>query len=322
MLEQTQLSKLEIGDRLNHFVIVSKFEIKTTKTNKPYLNLELRDKSATLPAKVWDNFEGIKNQIDEGSIVKVEGIIEEFSGSRQIKIKNIKPVGENESVIHEDFLPKSSRDIDTMLKELNDRVNKIENPYLKKLVQTILTGDNFLKFSKVPAGKSWHHSYIHGLLEHTLEIIKICDLMCDFHSRINRDLLICGALLHDFGKVEELTFEKTFDYTTKGRLVGHIVLAAIKVEKHISAIENFPDDLKDQLIHLILSHQGKLEFASPVEPKTLEAIVLYHADELSAKANAYLNAIKEDEINNNEWTRFLPLANTSLFIPNSDSEKI
>ena len=321
MLEQTKLSKLEIGDRINHFVIVSKFEVKTTKTNKPYLNLELRDKSAALPAKVWDDFEEIKNQITEGSIVKVEGLIEEFSGSRQIKINNISPVKDDAPVKHEDFLPKSSRNIDTMLNELNDRVNKIENVYLKKLVQSILTGDNFLKFSKVPAGKSWHHSYIHGLLEHTLEIMKICDLMCDFHSRINRDLLICGALLHDFGKIEELTFEKTFDYTTKGRLVGHIVLAAIKTEKSISAIENFPDELKDQLIHLILSHQGKLEFASPVEPKTLEAIVLYHADELSAKANAYLNAILEDEINNIEWTRFLPLANTSLYIPKSDSEK-
>ena len=320
MLDQIELSALNIGDKINHYFIVNKFDSKTTKTNKPFIDLELRDASAALSAKVWDNVDFVKTKIKLGSIVKVTGRIGEYMGTPQIDIDKILPAGESDDVMPEDFLPKSQRNLDEMLHELNNRVNKIENPHLKKLIQITLTGENFVKYTKVPAGKSWHHSYIHGLLEHTLEIIKICDLMCEFHERINRDLLVCGALLHDFGKVEELSFQPTFEYTTKGKLVGHIVMAVIIVEKNISTIDGFPEDLKNQLIHLILSHQGKLEFASPVEPKTLEAIVLYHADELSAKTNAYLNAIKEDENKNSEWTRYLPLVNTSLYIPPQSGE--
>jgi 3'-5' exoribonuclease len=142
--------------------------------------------------------------------------------------------------------------------------------------------------------------------------------MCNIHPEVNRDLLICGALLHDFGKTDELTYETVFDYSDKGKFIGHIVLSAIEVEKDISSIPDFPEDLKNQLIHLILSHQGKLEFASPVEPKTLEAIVLYQADELSAKTNAYKSAIEADKNKSGNWTRFLTLANTSLYIPNEN----
>jgi 3'-5' exoribonuclease len=177
----------------------------------------------------------------------------------------------------------------------------------------------------VPAGKSWHHSYIGGLLEHTLEIVKICDLICNIHNEVNRDLLISGAILHDYGKTAELTADIVFDYTDKGKLIGHIVFAAIEIEKAAEKIASFPEDLKDQLIHIVLSHQGKLEYASPVEPKTLEAIILYQADELSAKTNAYKYAIKADEKTDGNWTRYLPLAGTSLFIPSdleeSDLEK-
>ena len=174
MLDQTELSNLKFGDELNHFFIVAKFEIKLTKTNKSYLHLELRDSSALLPAKVWNNFDHLKEQIGEGSIAKVIGLIEEFSGAPQIKINKIIPALDVDNVKHEDFLPKSVRDIDTMLQELNDRVNQIEQPQLKELIKITLTGENFSKFSKAPAGKAWHHAYIHGLLEHTLEIIKIC----------------------------------------------------------------------------------------------------------------------------------------------------
>jgi len=319
MINQKELSTLKIGDKLNHFFVVNKFEIRSTKANKPYIDLELRDSSSALSAKIWDNVDSLKNQIAAGTVVKIKGSIGDYLGAPQINIDTIIPASDTDNVNTEDFLPKSLRNLDIMLSELNDRVNEIRNPYLKELIKVTLTGENFTKYSKAPAGKSWHHSYIHGLLEHTLEIIKICDLVCSFHDRIDRDLLVCGALLHDFGKIEELTFDTNFDYTTKGKLIGHIVLAAMKVEKNINTIENFPEDLKDQLIHLILSHQGKLEYASPVEPKTLEAIVLYHADELSAKTNAYLNAIKENDNTENNWTRFLPLANTSLFCPQNNS---
>ncbi|MBN1299878.1 MAG: HD domain-containing protein [Melioribacteraceae bacterium] len=315
MLHQTGLGKLGVGENVNHFLLVSKMEMKTARNNKNYLSMELRDQSLSLQAKMWDNFDDVVNTISEGDIVKVEGKIDEYQGLLQIKINNINKAAGLDSVSMHDFLPKSDYDPDAMIKSLNKQIDSIENSYLRNLLRNVLKGDKLEKFTTVPAGKSWHHSYIHGLLEHTLEIIQICDLIAKFHKEVNRDLLISGAVLHDFGKTEELKIDSSFDYTDKGRLIGHIVIAANIVEKEIEKIDGFPENLKIQLIHLILSHQGKLEFASPVEPKTLEAIILYHADELSAKANAYKNAIKSDEFRTGNWTKYLPLANTALYIP-------
>jgi len=313
MTEQKELNELKTGDEINHFLLLNKIELKTTRNNKEYLNLELRDKSMVVPAKMWDDFNSLANSAKEGSIVKIKGTLEEFNNQPQIRIVKIRLSQDSDNVSHEDFLPKSSRPLNDMVTELKNRIEVIQNEHLKSLLNQILTGDTFEKYISVPAGKSWHHSYLHGLLEHTLEIVKICDLMCSIHSELNRDLLITGALLHDFGKTEELSYETGFDYTDEGRLLGHIVIAALKIDEVIDNISNFPKDLKTQLIHLILSHQGKLEYASPVEPKTLEAIVLYHADELSAKTNAYKLAIYSEQNKEGNWTKFLQLAGTALY---------
>ncbi len=313
MLSQTDIITLNKGDAVDHFLIVRKCELRMSKTNKQYLALELADRSQAVNSNMFDGFEEIYSKVKSGDIVKVKGTIDDYQGSPQIKVKSIKPAKFSDDVSAMDFLAKSQRDFDEMKKEFFDRVDKISNPKLRTLVKNIFTEDNFLKYSSAPAGKSWHHSYIGGLLEHTLEIIKICDLMCDFHSELNRDLLICGAMLHDFGKIEELSFETGFEYTDKGKLIGHIVIAAMLVEEKMKEIKDFPEDLKNCLIHLILSHQGKLEHASPVVPKTVEAIALYHADELSAKVNAYKNAIATELKSESKWTRFLNLAETDLY---------
>ncbi|MHB8931040.1 MAG: 3'-5' exoribonuclease YhaM family protein [Melioribacteraceae bacterium] len=322
MLDQKALNEYSTGDELLIFLIVSKCEVKTSKNGKLFLNLELRDKSTALPSKVWDNAEEYAKKLKEGTVVKVAGQIEDFNGAPQIKIDKIRPAQESDNVIPEDFLPRSRRSINEMMEELNQVIDSVKNQHLNKLLRIILSGDNLDKYSRTPAGKGWHHAYIHGLLEHTLEIVRICKLMCSIHSDLNHDLLISGALLHDFGKTEELTYDSVFDYSDKGKLIGHIMIGALTVEKTASSIPNFPEELKTHLIHLVLSHQGKLEFASPVEPKTLEAIALYQADELSAKTNAYKYAIEADKNKGGRWTRFLPLAETSLFIPENNLDKV
>jgi 3'-5' exoribonuclease len=204
-------------------------------------------------------------------------------------------------------------------------MEKIENSDLKNLIKNIFSEERFAKYTTVPAGKMWHHGYISGLIEHTLEIIRICDLMCDIHPQINRDLLVCGAMLHDFGKIEELSFEPVFEYTDKGKLLGHIVIASMIVNDEINKISDFPENLKNNLLHLILSHQGKLEYASPVVPKTLEAITLYQADELSAKVNAYKNVIANEIKPGSNWTKFISLAGTDIhshgLVNKSDNDK-
>ncbi len=137
--------------------------------------------------------------------------------------------------------------------------------------------------------------------------------MCEFHPELNKDLLIAGAMLHDIGKIEELSYDSAFEYTDKGKLLGHIVIASNLVLDEIKKNPDFPQQLENNLIHLILSHQGKLEHASPVIPKTAEAIALYQADELSAKVNAYKNVINTEGKAGSNWTRFIQLANTDLF---------
>lgn len=315
MAKNIDLNSLTIGSKIEHFFIISKIETKTTRNNKTYLDLLLKDKMVSLPAKLWDNYSDIQSSSKEGDIVKVAASIDEFNGQRQLNISKIRLAVESDNVSPDDFLPKSHRELEEMKEELRIVINSFQNEYLKKVIIKLLEGDRFDLYSRVPAGKAWHHSYIHGLLEHTLEIIKICDLMCQIHPELNRDLLLSGAIMHDYGKTEELKADASFDYTDKGKLIGHIVISATEIEIAARSIEGFPEDLKNQLIHLVLSHQGKLEYATPVEPKTLEAIVLYQADELSAKTNAYKVAIEAEKNNTTGWTRFLPLAGTALMIP-------
>jgi 3'-5' exoribonuclease len=315
MLKQKELNNLAKGEVVSHFLVLKKSEIKTGKTNKSYWALELCDQSMSITANKWDNFDKMSKEVQAGAVVKVTGFMDDYMGTPQIRLTDIEPSKPSDNVTPEEFMPRSKRDSDVMQREFQNRIDRFSNPFLKKLIKLYFSEDKLEKYFKVPAGKAWHHSYIGGLIEHTLEIVKICDLMCDIHPELNRDLLICGALLHDAGKTEELSFDTTFDYTDKGRLIGHIVISAIDVSAKAGEIKDFPEELKNQLVHLVLSHQGKLEFASPVVPKTLEAVVLYHADELSAKANAFKGAIKAEAANGNRWTKYLPLVETALYIP-------
>jgi len=309
--------------------MIRKIEIRNTKTGKKFLSMELGDKSGSINTNVWNDTDGFDNIADKGKIgdiIKASGSIDEFQGIPQIKVSSIRLSIPADNVEVKDFLPRSSRDPELMKKELLVSIEDISNAHLKELLKNIFSGERIEKFKTAPAGKSWHHGYIHGLIEHTLEMIKICDLMCDFHPQINRDLLVSGAMLHDFGKTEELSYDSAFNYSDKGKLIGHIVICASMVEEETKKIAEFPEELKNLLIHLILSHQGKLEYASPVVPKTVEAIALYQADELSAelsaKVNAYVGVINSDMTTEGNWTKFIHLAQTDLYKNNlsEDSE--
>jgi 3'-5' exoribonuclease len=312
LIKQPELNTLSKNDKIDHFLLIKRIDLRSTRSGSDFLSTELGDKTASLNANIWEGFTELAARGKAGDVVKVSGTVEEYQGSLQIRVTSIRFAKESDDVSPRDFLPESKRDLDEMKNEFNQRIKRVSNKYLKKLLILIFTEERFEQFCLAPAGKSWHHAYIHGLLEHTLEIIKICELMCEFHTELNRDLLISGAMLHDIGKIEELSFDSAFEYTDKGKLVGHIVIASNMVRDEIKKIPNFPAELKNNLIHLILSHQGKLEHASPVVPKTAEAIALYQADELSAKVNAYKNAIDSELKADSNWTRFIPLTDTDL----------
>ena len=316
MLKQPDLADLKKGDSVDHYLMIRKIEERSTKGGKAFLSLELGDKSGGINANVWNDtfgFEQLSGKASPGEIVKVSGVIDEFQGVPQIKLNSVSVIDDSTGITARDFLSKSSRNPDEMEKELLTRIDQVVNSNLKTLLKNVFSGERLEKFKIAPAGKSWHHGYLHGLIEHTLEIVKLCDLMCDFHKELNRDLLIAGALLHDFGKTEELTYDSAFDYSDKGKLIGHIVICASMIEEETKKVNSFPEELKYLLIHLVLSHQGKLEYASPVVPKIPEAIALYQADELSAKVNAYINSLKSEISGEGKWTKFIHLAQTDLY---------
>lgn len=316
MLKQPDLADLKKGDTVDHYLIIRKIEGRSTKAGKAFLSLELGDKSAGINANVWNDtsgFEQLSAKAKTGDIVKISGTIDEFQGSPQIKLNSAELADDSAGVIARDFLSKSSRNPEEMENEFLTRLEQISNSNLKTLLKNIFSGERLEKFKVAPAGKSWHHAYLSGLIEHTLELIKICDLMCEFHKELNRDLLVAGAMLHDLGKTIELKYDSAFEYSNKGKLIGHIVICASIIEEETKKIPGFPEELKNLLIHLVLSHQGKLEYASPVVPKIPEAIALYQADELSAKVNAYLNILKSEVSNGGNWTKFIHLAQTDLY---------
>ena len=325
MLNQPELNTLSKNDRIDHFLLIKKLELRSTRSGNDFLSTELGDKTASLSANIWEGFANIGAKASVGDVVKVNGTIEEYQNSLQIRVTSIRLATQSDEVSAKDFLPKSKRNLPVMKEEFNKKVDSISDKLLKKLLKQIFSEEQFEKFCNAPAGKSWHHAYIHGLIEHTLEIIKICELICEFHSELNRDLIIAGAMLHDIGKIEELSFESVFEYTDKGKLIGHIVIASNLVRDEIKKIPGFPVELENGLIHLILSHQGKLEHASPVVPKTAEAIALYQADELSAKVNAYKNVIDSELKPGSNWTRYIQLAETDLYkikLDNSSEESV
>jgi 3'-5' exoribonuclease len=312
LLNQPELNTLSKNDRVDHFLLIRKIELRSTKKSSDYLYTELGDKTTSLNANIWEGFTELAAKAKVGDVVKVAGTIEEYQGSLQIRVSSIRLATEKDGVKPINFLPESKRNLDLMKEEFNQRLRSISNKHLKKLLTQIFSGERFERFCNAPAAKYWHHAYIHGLLEHTLEIIKICELMCEFHPELNKDILVAGAMLHDLGKIEELLYHSAFEYSDKGKLVGHIVIASNLVRDEIKNIAGFPEELENNLIHMILSHQGKLEHASPVVPKTAEAIALYQADELSAKVNAYKNVIEAELKTGSNWTKFIQLADTDL----------
>jgi 3'-5' exoribonuclease len=183
-------------------------------------------------------------------------------------------------------------------------IESVKQPHLRMLLDDIFDDLGLRKkFLDAPGGKNWHHSTIGGLAEHTLSMVKLADAMASHYPQLHRDLLVTATLLHDIGKVFELTFEPALDYTSEGRLIGHISQGALLVDRRIGAIEGFPDELRKQLLHLILSHQGGGDKGSPVKPMTLEALVLHYIDELDSRVSAF-EQVRERTPENQEFSEF------------------
>lgn len=305
---------LKPGNEVTECFVLRKKEIKEKSDGEKFLKLELGDRTGRIEGVVWDNPEQIYGQAQTGEIVKIKGWVSTYKETPQLKVERLRKAKEEEIDLS-DFLPTSERDLDSLYEEFKKVVSTIENRYLRGLLELLLEDSTLMeKLKKTPGGKLWHHAYVGGLLEHTLKVVQICEKAASMYELVNRDLLITGALVHDVGKISAYSAKGFFDYTDEGRLVGHIVSGDELIDKKIQMIEGFPLNLAFQLKHLILSHQGQLEFASPVVPQTIEAVILHCADEMDAKADAFTHIIKTQKSKGKRWSDWVHLINRYIYL--------
>ena len=282
-----------------------------TRNGKPYDNLILQDKTGTLDGKVWDpNSQGIA-EYDEKDFIEVFGDVTSYNGSLQMNIRQIRKAEAGESN-PADYMPTSEKSVDSMYEELLGFIRGISNTWLRQLLEYYFVKDEeFIRvFKGHSAAKTVHHGFAGGLLEHTLSVVKMCRYFADTYSILNRDLLLSSAILHDIGKVKELSDFPDNDYTDEGQLIGHIVIGVEMIDDAIRSIPDFPVKLAHELKHCIVAHHGELEYGSPKKPALAEAVALNMADSTDAKLQTLTELFKGKT--GTEWLGYNRLFESNL----------
>jgi 3'-5' exoribonuclease len=276
-----------------------------------YLTLVLGDRTGDLAAVAWEDAERWHPIAREGAIIFVQGHCQVYNGEVQLLIEHVAPVPPGE-VDPADFLPSSSRNPAAMAREFRAELNSVRHRGLRALLELIFDRERFAAFALAPAAQHVHHAYLGGLLEHTLEVARLCRAQVAIHPELDADLLISGALLHDVGKTREYSMLTAFDITDEGGLVGHIPIADALIVQKAAQVPDLPHDLLLQLRHLVLSHHGRHEWQSPQQPKTLEAAALHLADYTSTQLAIFASALRKVERPGN-WTPHQRLLDRRLF---------
>lgn len=278
-----------------------------------YIRLKLNDCTGSVPGNVWNNAKVISEKFEVGDVIQVKGVIISYKAQLQVTVNKITKIPEEEYNLS-DYLETTSKDVNKLSEKLYNYVDSIGNSYLKQLLSKIFDDKEFFTiFAQAPAAKTWHHNYIGGLLEHTVAVASICEFSTHLY-KVDKDLLITGALLHDIGKVLEYNIKPTIEFTAEGRLVGHIPLGDHIVSTKAAEIDNFPPDLLFKLRHLVLSHHGEYEKASARLPQTLEAIVLHHADNFDAQTVGVAQLVESVQSDDAKWTEYDKLNNRYYYI--------
>lgn len=307
------IDSLHEGERVTSIYMCKQKNAATTKNGKPYENVLLQDRTGTLDAKIWEpNSMGIE-EFEALDFIEVQGEVTVFNGAMQMSIKRARKCTEGEFDM-KDFLPVSSRDIEEMYGELMTLKNKVGNTYLRGLLDSFFVDDAELikNFKFHSAAKSVHHGFVGGLLEHTLGVVILCDCFADRYPMLNRDLLLTGAMLHDIGKLKELSDFPTNDYTDDGQLLGHIIIGVEMIGKRAAMIDGFPAKLESELKHLIVSHHGEYEYGSPKKPAIMEAFALNFADNMDAKMETLKELLSTPQAQTGEWLGFQKMLDTNV----------
>jgi 3'-5' exoribonuclease len=292
------------------FLVASKTQ-GVTKGGSSYLTLKLLDRSGEIEARVWERADDLARGFGKNDFVRVRGQATLFQGKVQIRVQDVVRVDESK-VAAEDFLPKSANDPETMLAELQTILRAIKNPHLLALAEACFADEALMNLLKqAPGAKTIHHPYLSGLLEHTLSLLKLIVKVVENYRGVDVELLLIGGFLHDIGKVYEFSFDRAFDYTDAGQLLGHLVMEVELVSKKIETIPEFPAELALLVKHMLVSHHGAYEFGSPKLPQTLEAVILHSLDDLDGKIQAIQNMPEKEP--GAKWTAFHRAYGRSFF---------
>lgn len=286
-----------------HFLVTKK-ESGVSKSGKPYLVLRLMDSSGELEARVWEGATELARRFEKNDVAEVRGFAVAYQNNVQINVTSIKAVPEGEYSLA-DFLPSSGKDPEEQIARVDAIISNIKDANIKALLEAVFTDPDVReRFKIAPAAKAMHHPYLGGLIEHELSICGLVEkISSHYGAGINRDLLYAGALLHDIGKIYELSYKRSFEYTDEGRLLGHITMGVELIDEKLRDLKDFPRELAVRLKHMLLSHHGHLEYGSPKRPKIIEAIILYYLDDMDAKVNT-VQALVLDERSTEPWTPY------------------
>lgn len=302
-MKTSYIADLTPDQNITSFFLVCEKEIRTGNSGKPYLRLSLGDRTGVMEARMWENFEKEAAGIARDDFAKVQGRVDLFNGRKQLRVDRIRRAEPNEIVL-DDFFPHTRENVDALETQLREHVAMVKNPWLQQLLARVLDEPSVMpRFRRAPAARSMHHAFIGGLLEHVVSLCRLCRLAADHYPEVDGDWLLTAAVLHDIGKLEELTYERAFNYSDEGQLLGHIIIGLETVTRQMEAIEGFPAELKTLVKHLIISHHGKYEFGSPKLPAFREAVLFNFLDDMDAKM-AGMRASLEDAGGEGGWTAY------------------
>src|ERR1043166_344796 len=311
-MKSPYVTEIEPNQTIVGTFLVQHKDIRQKKSGEPYLSLILADGTGELDAKMWDNASESLDTFERDDFVRVKGLLQVFQNRLQFTVHKIQPVPESE-VDAADYFPTSTRDRDEMFLELRSWISSMTNPYLKALLDAFFADESIAAaYRTAPAAKTVHHAWLGGLIEHVLSLCHLAKFAAAHYRDIDFDLLLAGVILHDVGKISELTYARSFGYSTQGQLLGHITIGVRMVEDKLRTIPDFPAALHDLLLHMILSHHGELEFGSPKVPLFPEAMLLHQLDNLDSKMDCMRGLIERDRMITGHWTGYSTALDRSI----------
>jgi len=312
---KTYINEIQENDQVASLFLVKEKSSRVTRTGNAYLKLKLVDRSGEIEGRIWTSAENLAGSFEKDDFVHVKGKAVSFQEHLQVNITHIERVREEE-IIFSDFFPIAEKNVDEMFQSLLEVSQEVKNPHLGQLLQLFWEDESFIKlFKMAPASKWLHHNYLGGLLEHTLSLGELVLKNARHYNRLNLDLLLTASILHDLGKVDELSYHRSFDYSDEGRLLGHIFLGIERLEDKIRQLPDFPKDLATLLKHLLLSHHGQYIWGSPKRPMTLEAVMLHYLDDMDAKISGIQQFIGKQVPEGSRWSAYHRMFEQYFYVP-------